>query len=108
MSRKKFWPAVLSTFALSALVVGAGTVLCGVGYGSCGLSALFPLLFPYAVLAGALNDDPGSFILLAVVQYPLYVVTVSAVGDSFRARITATVIFVAHALAVLLAFLSWR
>lgn len=98
MRTRKFWVPVIASLTLTpiALLLGVGSA--GAGHGDYRLPMI---LFPYTLLSTALFDSiTPPFIILAVVQFPLYGVALGYANEKGRLVSAATLLFVAHGIAL--------
>lgn len=93
---------------IASLIVTPVTLLLGVGSGGVGHGdyRLAMILFPYTLLSTALFDSiTPPFILLAIIQFPLYGVALGYANERGRLIPAAILLCVAHGAAVAAMFL---
>jgi hypothetical protein len=108
MKRSNFWLLLILSFVVPAIYAVAAFAACGVGHGNCTLMILFPVLFPFALLfSQAFPNSFGILLILALAQFPLYVIALAASRRGGRYHLVRNLLITAHGVAVILAFISW-
>lgn len=108
MKQLYFWPLLILSFVAPFIYLAAAFAACGVGHGNCALMILFPALFPFALLfSQAFPDSFSILLILALAQFPLYVIALAASRRGERYRLVRNLLIAAHGVAVVLAFMSW-
>lgn len=103
MRTRKFWIPLIASLIVTpvALLLGVGSA--GAGHGDYRLAML---LFPYTLLSAALFDSiTPLFILLAIIQFPLYGVALGYANEKGRLVPVAILLCLAHVAAVAAVFL---
>ena len=109
MKRSNFWLCLILSFVAPAIYAAAAFAACGVGHGDCRLLILFPVLFPFALLfSQAFPNSFGIILILALTQFPLYVIALAASRRGGRYHLVRNLLIAAHGVAVVLAFMFWR
>jgi hypothetical protein len=102
------WIWLAISIIVPVLFVGVTFAMCGVGHGDCRLLIVFPVLFPYATLLSVMFPyNVGLLLILALVQFPMYVLACGQSRGTPRHGLVRTLILISHGFAVVLAFMLW-
>ncbi len=104
MTRQKFYVLLILSFVIPAAVALLAIGACGVGHGDCRLMSAFPALFPYAYVVGDLLKDNPIFILIALLQYPAYVLLAQRSNSNSWPRKLLFILLAAHIVTALLGY----
>ncbi len=102
MKSSKFWIPVVVALAVTPIFLYLGIASGGAGHGN---YLLAKVLFPFTMLSTrALGSITAPFVILAIIQFPLYGVVVGSAN--LKSKLPASVIgvLVIHTLAVLVCF----
>lgn len=103
MASRKFWIPLIASFIVTpiALLLGVGSG--GAGHGDYRLAMI---LFPYTMLSTTIFDSiTPPFILLAIIQFPLYGVILGRASEKGRFVSICILLCVVHCLALTAMFL---
>ena len=107
MKRSSLWLWLAISLGAPALYVAVAFAACGIGHGDCSLMSFFPALFPYALLfSQAFPNDIAVILLLALGQFPLYVIAWATPVGGKRHPLVRILLIGAHVAAAVLAFIS--
>lgn len=98
MARRKFWIPLIASLIVTpiALLLGVGSA--GAGHGDYRLAMI---LFPYTMLSTTIFDSITTpFILLAIIQFPLYGVILGSASEKGRFVSTSILLSLVHCLAL--------
>ena len=108
MRRSGIWFWLAISLIVPFLFLAVTFAMCGVGHGDCRLLIAFPVLFPYATLfSTAFPNQMGILLVLALGQFPLYVLALARLRGTPRYGLVRNLILAAHALTVVVAFIVW-
>jgi hypothetical protein len=103
MKTRKFWKPVIASAIVTPIALFVGVASGGVGHGDY-LAAM--ILFPYTMLSAAVFDSiTFPFIILAIVQFPLYGVALGYANEKDRLGLMIVLLCVLHGLALAAMFL---
>ena len=103
MKNREFWMPVIASLAATPVFLILGLGSAGAGHGD---YVLARILFPYTILSALFIDSiVAPFIVLAVVQFPLYGLALGKAAQKGRLLKTLCFILVAHVAAALICFL---
>ena len=106
MKTRKFWIPVIVSIIATPLALLLGLASAGVGHGSYRAAMV---LFPYTMLSATVFDSITiPFIILALVQFPLYGVALGYANERGRTTSVAILLVVLHSVAVAALFLIVR
>src|SRR5688572_27711113 len=103
MRSRKFWAPVIASLIVTpiALLLGIGSA--GAGHGDYRLAMI---LFPYTLLSASVFDSiTPPFIILAIIQFPIYGVALGYAHEKGRLLSMSIVLCVVHSIA--LATMFW-
>lgn len=102
MKRRKFWIPIIVSILITPISLFVALLSTGAGHGNY-LAAI--ILFPYTLLSAvAFGSITVPFILLAILQFPLYGVILGRAAESGTAREARIALLVIHGLAVAILF----
>ena len=102
MKNSKFWAPVIASLAATPLCLLAGLGSAGGGHGD---YVWARVLFPYTMLSAlAFGTISVPFLLLAVIQFPLYGLTLGAAAKRGRLLSALLVLAAVHALSAAASF----
>lgn len=100
---QKFWIPMIASLIVTPIALLLGLASAGVGHGDYRLAMM---LFPYTLLSTAAFDSiTPPFILLAIVQFPLYGVLLGYANEQGRLLAMLLLLCVMHGLALTAMFL---
>lgn len=102
MLRSGFWVPIIVSIVLTPIALFLGLASAGAGHGNYFVAKL---LFPYTMLSTAFLDEINLFFLiLALIQFPLYGCAVAFGVVTERVRIVYLLLVALHVLAILICF----
>jgi len=94
MTSLRFWIPIIVFFGLTPVKLFLGLLSAGAGHGDYFLAKL---LFPYTMLSAVRFDYiPQSFMVFAIIQYPLYGLVVGVANLKRRLLVAAIALAVVH------------
>ncbi len=92
-----FWKPIIVLLVVTPLALFLGIASAGAGHGDYFWAKI---IFPYTMLSTALfHSIPAPFILLAILQFPLYGLILAFAGERKRLGLLVIVLAVVHILA---------
>jgi hypothetical protein len=103
---RQFWLPLVASLVLTPICLLLGIASGGVGHGD---YVLARILFPYTMLSALLFDVISApFILLAVLQFPLYGFALGKAAERKRFLLVFLILLAAHALAAAACFIPFN